>query len=182
MYCGNNARNPSLLAGDVVRGTRYKCLRKGIGIGRNQDIDPDYLGEYIPIDRRKIWCGNSDDFPDGYDRIGNLSQCLQKGIGVGKKQKAQEYIDLIGRPTSSFPKKSSFLSKPIKNKFIILLLLYLVIISIIFILLYFIRPSYITYIDNGIIKISIKKFIIIYLPICLSILLCFVWFYMEQSE
>lgn len=182
MYCGNNAQDPSLIAGDVIRGTRYKCLKKGIGVGKNQDVDPKYLGDYAPIDTRKIWCGNSDDLPAGYDRIGNLPHCLQKGIGVGKKQKAQEYFNLIGNPTSSFPKQSSFGPTKNKHKIIIMSILYLCLIGIIFMLLYFIRPSCVTYTDNkGIIKISTKKFIIIYIPICLLFLLVFIYM-CYQSE
>ena len=111
MYCGNNSQDPSLIAGDVIRGTRYKCLKKGIGVGKNQDVDPKYLGDYAPIDTRKIWCGNSDDLPAGYDRIGNLPHCLQKGIGVGKKQKAQEYFNLIGRKSKKIFKKDELITR-----------------------------------------------------------------------
>ena len=83
MYCGNNARHPDLQNGNQVLGTRYRCLRKGIGVGLNQPYDPNY-GDYDPIDNTRIYCGNSEQLPQGYDRFGNLPQCLQVGVGVGK--------------------------------------------------------------------------------------------------
>lgn len=32
--------------------------------------------------RPKIYCGNRDDAPDGYDRLGSRAECLRKGYGA----------------------------------------------------------------------------------------------------
>jgi len=89
IYCGNNAEHHSLLDGSATLGTRYQCLRKGIGKGKSLPVDLDYLGSYSPIDNEKIYCGNNDNLPDGYDRFGNTTSCMQKGIGIGKKISAE---------------------------------------------------------------------------------------------
>ena len=88
MYCGNNARDERLVAGDLVLGTRYRCMRKGVGVGLNMDTDPSYRGEYEPIDETRIYCGNAEQLPEGYDRYGSLTACLQKGVAIGKRIKA----------------------------------------------------------------------------------------------
>lgn len=85
IYCGNNAANTELTSGNSILGTRYSCLKKGIGRGMNMPPDPTYTGPYIPIDNRKMYCGANTQLPDEYDYMGNLPHCLQKGIGVGKK-------------------------------------------------------------------------------------------------
>jgi hypothetical protein len=84
IYCGNNSLDRDLLSGNQLLGTRYGCLRKGIGKGMNSPYDVKYTGDYFPIDQRKIYCGNQNELPNGYDIMGNLPQCLQKGIGIGK--------------------------------------------------------------------------------------------------
>ena len=43
--------------------------------------DKNFTETYDPIDTRKIWCGNSNETPDGYNSVGNLPQCLQKELG-----------------------------------------------------------------------------------------------------
>ena len=95
MYCGNNLANKKLLNNQVELGTRYTCMRRGIGKGLNMPFDNSYLGEYIPIDDTQIYCGNSDNFPNGYDRIGSLNQCFSKGVGIGIKQKAENIVKKI---------------------------------------------------------------------------------------
>lgn len=89
-YCGNNMLNRNLVDNTKILGTRYKCLRIGIQKGKNLPLDEDYLDPYEPIDKSKIYCGNSEFLPENYDRLGNLGDCLRKGIGVGKRQKALE--------------------------------------------------------------------------------------------
>jgi len=88
IYCGNNYRDQSLINGEKQLGTLYSCLRKGIGTGLNMPIDPAFAGDYEPIDTTRIYCGNSEILPEGYDRMGNLHHCLQKGVGVGKRIRA----------------------------------------------------------------------------------------------
>ena len=90
MYCGNNALNPIVTSGQIALGTRYGCLRKGIGRGMNMPYDPDYLQPYAPIDQTVIYCGNGNNLPNNYDRHGNLPECLQKGVGIGKKRRAEQ--------------------------------------------------------------------------------------------
>jgi hypothetical protein len=90
IYCGNNAAYHDLLIGKIILGTRYGCLRKGICRGLYMPYDPKYLGEYIPIDKTKIYCGNKTRLPDEYDRFGSLTNCLQKGIGIGKLEKVKK--------------------------------------------------------------------------------------------
>ena len=88
MYCGNNQNNSDLLNGTKVLGTRYQCFQKGVGLGLNMPPDPEYIGEYIPIDDFKIYCGTAEALPEGYDRLGSSSQCLAKGVGRGKSMRA----------------------------------------------------------------------------------------------
>jgi hypothetical protein len=89
-YCGNNAQNPDLLAGNVVLGTPYGCMRKGIGRGLHMPYDPSFAGAYVPIDQRRYYCGKQPVAPAGYAGIGSLSQCIQKGVGIGKRQRAEQ--------------------------------------------------------------------------------------------
>ena len=84
IYCGNNGMDSDLRNGRVRLGTRYACMRKGIGVGLNLPYDPRYLGEYMPIDKSVIYCGNKTRLPEGYDRFGSLPNCLQKGVSIGK--------------------------------------------------------------------------------------------------
>jgi len=52
--------------------------------------DKNFTEAYDPIGKRKIWCGNSNEKPDGYNSVGNLPQCLQKGIGTGKSVRSKK--------------------------------------------------------------------------------------------
>lgn len=84
LYCGNNRNNPRLLSGQQVLGSRYQCFKKGVGVGKNlpKNLDDD---NYAPLyQTQKIFCGNGDSLPEGYDRLGLPFECLQKGVGVGK--------------------------------------------------------------------------------------------------
>jgi hypothetical protein len=87
-YCGNNANDLDVVNGTAVIGTRRGCLEKGKSIGNMQPADPRFLREYVPIDDTKVYCGNYEAKPDGYDRFGKLDECFRKGIGVGKRLKA----------------------------------------------------------------------------------------------
>lgn len=120
IYCGNNAASIELTSGNSILGTRYECLKKGIGRGMHMQPNP---GPYIPIDERKIYCGTNPDLPDDYDYMGNLSHCLQKGIGVGKKLVS----GFIGFVTTN-------------KKAPIVFFLFMVFITII--VLYFMKPSF----------------------------------------
>lgn len=89
IYCGNNGINRDLVNGNKVIGTRYTCMKKGVGIGLNMPVDPDYLSGYVPIDSTRVYCGNARRKPQGYDRMGNNPECLRKGVGQGKLIKAR---------------------------------------------------------------------------------------------
>jgi hypothetical protein len=155
IYCGNNQLEQKLINGQLRLGTRYTCLKKGIGVGLNLPYDEKYQGDYQAIDDTKIYCGNQNNVPDGYDRFGNIAQCLQKGVALGKRQKA-----LLGPPT--------FFRKYIK--YIILIIIYF----IIFILLYYLKPYFIVEIDkNNNKKIILEKFILYYIIFCVIIFLIF---------
>ena len=153
IYCGNNSENSNLKNGNAQLGTRYGCLRKGIGKGLHEPKDPSYTGRYSPIDKRKVYCGKTPSLPENYDLMGNLPQCLQKGIGVGKRKKASQFMKYI-----------------IKNNYIFIGGLILLI--IIFILLYTLKPDCISRVDkNNVKNIDIQKFVLVYTIICIGVLL-----------
>lgn len=102
IYCGNNNSHPPLQMGELQIGTRYRCLRKGIGRGFYLPYDPKYTSDYDPIDTRKIYCGDKDNLPEGYDRLGSLHACLQKGVGIGKRKRAEKGPKSILIPITLF--------------------------------------------------------------------------------
>jgi hypothetical protein len=86
LYCGNNGRDQGLINGTKILGTRYQCLKKGIGKGLKEPI-LIYNDEYEPIEDIKIFCGNGNILPQNKDRFGTRDECLRKGFAVGQKQK-----------------------------------------------------------------------------------------------
>lgn len=93
IYCGNNELDPRLVNGEITLGTRYKCLKKGIGRGMHLPYDPSYQQPYKPIDTTRIYCGDKDQLPPSYDRMGNLVHCLQRGIGIGKRIRVEKELN-----------------------------------------------------------------------------------------
>ena len=153
IYCGNNRENNELKNGNVQLGTRYSCLRKGIGKGLNGPKDPTYAGKYDPIDKRKIYCGNQHTLPDKYDSMGNLPQCLQKGIGIGKYKKASQFMTTI------------------KKNYISIILGVLVLVTTL-ILLLTLKPKFITKLDEyNVRQIDVPKFLVVYSLICIIVVL-----------
>lgn len=145
-YCGNNAIHPNLLDGSKILGTRYSCLKKGIGVGLNLPYDENYSHPYEPIDQTQIYCGNNNILPQNYDRFGNLPQCLQKGVAIGKIQKVQR-----GPPSNSY-----------NLKYIILLIFAI----LLFIFLYKTKPKIlIKKNQDNINYINWEKFALIYFEI-----------------
>jgi hypothetical protein len=132
IYCGNNAQDPQLLTGNVVLGTRYGCMRKGIGHGLYLPYDPKFAGAYMPIDQRRIYCGNQPDLPVGYDNMGSLVQCIQKGVGIGKRQRAEQ----------GPPRFMLFI------RIILPILIFLILATGLFSYLYFTKPSIVTTRDS----------------------------------
>ena len=86
IYCGNNAKDRGLIDGSKIMGTRYQCLKKGIGQGLREPI-LEFNDEYEAIDTTKIFCGNGDVLPQNKDKLGTQAECLRKGFAVGQKQK-----------------------------------------------------------------------------------------------
>ena len=155
IYCGNNSKSVDILSGNKVIGTRYNCMRKGIGKGLNLPVDNNYLGDYEPIDTRKIYCGNAENLPDGYDLMGSLPQCLQKGIGIGKKQKAGNSNQRHLMPNFSSNSKKNY-------KIVIYTTIYILLCVCIFLVLYFTKPDFIS--DNKNV-INTKKLLLYYISI-----------------
>jgi hypothetical protein len=89
----NIAANPEVYCGDDlllpdeydVMGSRFQCLRKGIGTGM---MLPDahrvaFLARPRVPSPVRTYCGNAPVLPPAYTRFGTNSECLKKGIGVG---------------------------------------------------------------------------------------------------
>lgn len=114
MYCGNNLRNPKVRSGQQVVGTRYGCLKRGIGVGLGLPYDPEYSNRYVPVDARKIYCGEFENLPDGYDLMGSNSMCYLKGVGVGKALKAKKIRSGKHKKITSRKPKKIKSSKPKK--------------------------------------------------------------------
>ena len=150
--CTNNRLDPELVAGITRLGTKYECLRKGIFVGLNLPLDPNYSGIYESIDRRKIYCGNKIELPRGYDRFGNTSSCLQVGVGLGKSIKARN---------------ASFINIYINQ---ILFTIHLLLSILTFLLLYYLKPKVIISKDiNNNDIIDWKKFLLLYFSIVIII-------------
>ena len=158
IYCGNNANHPGLIGGAQILGNRYQCLQKGIGVGRNLPPDQNYLQPYVPINQTRSYCGNTAALPGGYNRMGELHECYTKGVGLGKAQRAQQ--GLVG----PVPQNSLTLWS--------LNLLFIGIFIIIFLLLYFLKPSFvIKENENSQKEIDMEKFIPDILVIALILLI-----------
>lgn len=98
MYCGTNALDRDIVNGTKRLGTRYSCLKRGIGRGYHLPADDKYLGEYEPLDNTRKYCGNANALPEGYDRFGTIHECHTMGIGAGRKIKANEEFRGIRPP------------------------------------------------------------------------------------
>ena len=185
IYCGNNAQDDQLLDGTRIIGTRHGCMKKGFGKGFNMSYDSKFAGPYTPIDKRKIYCGNNSEKPDGYDSIGSLSQCLQKGIGIGKRKRADKETEgILGYSPNYSPSNYS----PSNNYFFKMVFIFIVIEVLIFCYLYFSRPKIVTTKDHNkdhkkIERINWSKFILIYLTsVFLSSLILFLIYMSNVSS
>lgn len=61
-------------------GTRYECLRKGIGVGLYKIRKKKKSSKKYRPDGS--YCGNKTQLPRGYTHFGSPYSCLRKGIGV----------------------------------------------------------------------------------------------------
>ncbi len=90
LYCGNNALSPQLAAqgGRQQLGTPTQCFRKGYAAALHQDIsDLDaflatWTGPYRPHVAQRLYYGDSQVAPPGYDSRATLPQALQRGFGM----------------------------------------------------------------------------------------------------
>ena len=85
IYCGNNSRDEGLLNGSKILGTRYQCLKKGVGKGLAEPVLVHNL-EYEPIEDYGSYCGLGN-LPENKLRFGTREECLRKGFGIGQKIK-----------------------------------------------------------------------------------------------
>ena len=85
IYCGNNSRDEGLLNGSKILGTRYQCLKKGVGKGLAEPVLVHNL-EYEPIEDYGSYCGFGN-LPENKLRFGTREECLRKGFGIGQKIK-----------------------------------------------------------------------------------------------
>lgn len=159
-YCGNNSNFPGLLNGTHNIGTNRDCLRKGVGLGRSLPYDKNYDEQFLPIDQRKIYCGDGNVLPQGYDYYGNPPMCLQKGVGIGKASKVKPkalYFIRYGLPVVI----GVFLS------------------GVIFVVLYFSKAKFVSKIVNKKSRIDWVKFIPYWLLFSLVIwlIIIFVWIF-----
>jgi hypothetical protein len=77
IYCGTNEVLPD---GYDEFGTRYRCLRKGVGVGLHLVGRPRPIGD---PNRPKLYCGTREELPEEYEGFATPYQCLRKGVGVG---------------------------------------------------------------------------------------------------
>lgn len=102
VYCGDDLVLPENY--DVF-GTRYKCLRKGIGTGMvlSDSQRNAFLARQRPPNTERVYCGNNYQVPDGFDRNGTLLECFKKGVGTGlgmpqpKRMAAQQRPPRLGK-------------------------------------------------------------------------------------
>ena len=99
IFCGADLADPQLITGQKILGTRYKCMQKGIGLGKfilplDQNLVTKLVNNvpYVPVNRKKYYCGNASILPAGYSDFGDLDGCLRKGVAIGKKLRAAEYV------------------------------------------------------------------------------------------
>ena len=105
-YCGSDLLVPE----EYDRmGTRFQCLKKGIGIGmampnaqRDAIINrpPTLIGP-----RPNVYCGNGDVLPPNYTSLGNPYQCLRKGVGAGMRLPDAQRLAFQQRPPRPLGKK-----------------------------------------------------------------------------
>ena len=145
-YCGNNSLFTGLVNGTHVLGSNYQCLRKGIQTGNHLPYDPNYNNPYAPIDKRKFYCGNKENLPNGYFAKGSPSKCLQKGIGVGKSMRARREVDDSSSEEGSSGTGSVSFAFSNSKKYPYICIATMLI--LIFIALYIIKPRCITRINH----------------------------------
>ena len=112
---GNIAESPEMYCGDSqyippdydVMGTRFKCLKKGVGIGMNtsdEKVEQFLDKRYIPP-TVKLYCGDKPELPHGYGNFGTKTQCLKKGVGIGMSMPMEKRRAMQERPPTRLGKR-----------------------------------------------------------------------------
>lgn len=163
IYCGNNQMFPGLLSGTHVMGTNYECLRRGIGVGSHLPYDATFAGQYAPVDQRRFYCGNAAVLPagGGHFAIGSPSKCLAIGVGIGKRQRS-----LLGPPAFMY-----FI------RYVLPYILFIIISSVIFSVLYFTHPKFVTKLEKGKNIIDWNRLIPYAISFSLIVAFVIVWFW-----
>lgn len=105
IYCGDSTTLPSDY--DEM-GTRAICLRKGIGLGMS--IPDGQRATYLakppkPAPEQKLYCGNAEEVPQGYDGFDTLSNCMRRGMGVGLHMPQAKRLAFQAKPQKALGKK-----------------------------------------------------------------------------
>ena len=153
LYCGNNQLDEDLVNGSAIIGTRFSCLRKGIGKGKSMPYNKKFAGPFQPISNRNIYCGEANALPNGYQTFGENFECLQKGIGLGQRQKSLEGFT------------------PILTNYIIFISIFLFLCTAVFLSIYYTRPNFVITHDETTGKevLDTTRYILICFNICLGI-------------
>jgi len=97
IYCGDDLILPENY--DIF-GSRYRCLRKGIGTG--MVLSDAQRNAFLTRQRApnpvRTYCGNDAQLPQGFDRNGTLLECFKKGVGTGLGMAQPKRVALQQRP------------------------------------------------------------------------------------
>ena len=104
VYCGDNRVIPEEY--DVF-GTRYRCLKKGIGLGMtlSDHQRTEFIRRATGRPRDGVYCGNQAALPAGYVRTGRRLECFKKGVGVGLGMNQVNRRRMQARPPRDLGKK-----------------------------------------------------------------------------
>lgn len=105
IYCGDSTTLPSDY--DEM-GTRAVCLRKGIGLGMS--LPDSQRATYLakppkPAPEQRLYCGNAEELPEGYDGFDTLSNCMRRGVGVGLHMPQAKRLAFQAKPQKALGKK-----------------------------------------------------------------------------
>ena len=104
MYCGDSHVLPEKY--DVM-GTRFKCMRKGVGVGMvlGEDERLAFLNKIRQPPTEKLYCGDNPTLPTGYTRFGKKTECMRKGVGVGLGMPQEKRLALQHKPARKLGKR-----------------------------------------------------------------------------
>lgn len=169
IYCGNNKLDPRA----KNAGTPRQCFKKGFGNGyHNAKPDPSFAGPYKPLMPNKLYCGARP--PRGKVRA-TLGQCSQLGWGAGMRKRVSEMSedDLKSGFTGLYggKKPTTKSTTPNSHMYVIGWVVFNILIAIImFPILYYLKPSYVTKLDDkGNRTIVWSRFFVVYISLLVLI-------------